>query len=340
MPPKRQREGSDDRQRIERALKICDLFFNRKWIRQDIAKELKCSAATVGREINFALERKYVRITLHPPFELSIGQELEWLLEPRGIRHVIVTNGSARDVGHAAARFFEEAAHDHATIVLDGGHTVSHFVESLAGGDFEGFRIIPVASDPPSYEVSAYELMTRMAVKYRGARCEKLPYLRGEVLDKSRERIIEEARNADFVFLGTGSLEPGNTALEFVVHLGLSPAEVHAAHPNVECMCGYLAIDECGQSVALAPALASRLQRALEFEDLIELARSDCRVVLLASSEKKIQAVVTVLRAGLCNVLVINDELGASLVKQLRLATPVGDPQVQGETATDTSSQL
>ena len=319
MPQNRQRDGNNDTDRIKRVLEVCDLLYYQKWQQNDIAKKLGISAATVTRDIEYAFEQKLVRFTLHPPQDIEIAQELGSLLNTADVRRVCVSTGSAKEVGHAAARFFEDNAHDDLTVVLDGGRTVSYFVESLAGGKFKGFSIIPIAADPPSYDVSAYELMTRMAVKYRDAESEKLPHRRGTpLLETSRQQIIEKARKANFVFLGTGPLEQGKTALDYVAHLGLDPADVCASHPDVACMCGYLAIDEAGRQVALGPDLADRLPRSLEFDDLVSLAAGDCHVVLLAADREKLVAVNSVIKARICNTLIVNDELGAGLLEYWR----------------------
>jgi DNA-binding transcriptional regulator LsrR (DeoR family) len=320
--PARKKKSGDDSEQIKRALQVCELRYHKEMRQKDIAAKLNVSPATVTRDLEFALERKFVRFKLDPPHHLDLAHRLEEKLATEGIRRVIVApvpwsnlgHAAARNVGHAAARFFEAKASNGETVVLDGGHTVSSFVDSLAGGDFENLSIIPIAADPPSYEVSAYELMTRMAVKYRGARCQKLPFQTGALLDPSRFAIIEKAKKADFVFLGTGPWAVGNTALDFVSHLGLTPESIRELHPTVACMCGYLGIDHHGRPVTLRADVTSRLQRSLEFEDLVALSAGACHVVLLAATEQKAQAVISDIRARICNTLVLDEKLADALL--------------------------
>jgi DNA-binding transcriptional regulator LsrR (DeoR family) len=319
----KKKQSGDDPERVKRALAVCDLCYCRRLKQNEIAARLGISQSTVTRDLEFALDRGFVRMTLHPPPDLETAQALQKILVTEGIRRVVLIRGSASSVGQAAARFFEEHAQNQATVVLDGGWTVSFFVESLGGGEFEGCSIVPIAADPPSYEISAYDLITRMAVKFRGSVTAKLPHLRGSFLDESRAAIVEKAKRANFVFLGTGPLVPGNTALDFVQHLGLSPEEVRTCHPNVACMCGYLAFDEAGRPIPLYEKLTDRLQRALEFDDLVTLAAGDCHVVLLASSEAKLPAVMSVIKARICNTLIVNDDLGAALLRNWRAGAGV-----------------
>src|SRR5262249_49496926 len=161
---------------------------------------------------------------------------------------------------------------------------------------------IPLAADPPSYVVSAYELMTRMAVKYPAqVRCEKLPYLQGALLNGIHRKVREKARSADFVFLGVGPWDRPFTALAFVRRLGEDPEQLGRKYSEVACMCGYCALDRAGGHIPLREVEA-KMPRALTFRQLRRLAGGDrCQVVLLAATLEKLDAVLTALRAGVCN---------------------------------------
>jgi DNA-binding transcriptional regulator LsrR (DeoR family) len=244
--------------------------------------------------------------------------ELEHRVAGFGVRRVEVV-GCAHSVGHAAARFFEREAKSGQTLVLDGGKTVGAFVEALASHAFERMTIIPICADPASCEIAAYELVTRVAVKYPIAgTCEKLPYWHGPHLDEIHDRIRRRARKADFVILGAGPWQRHYTALDFVKHLGLDSEAIYAKYRGRVCgVVGYCAVARDGHHVTLKE-IDERLPRSLDFDDLKRMAESNrCRCILVAAGARKVEAVTAVLAARVVNTLILDRRLATCLLTRL-----------------------
>jgi DNA-binding transcriptional regulator LsrR (DeoR family) len=310
------KDGKGDRNPLWEKIRICELTYKEGKSGKAVAQELNLSEATVSRRLKEAWKEQLIRFSICPPRNTLIAGELKSLLAGRGVREVIVPEGHDT-VGYAAARLFEDKATSGSTVVLDGGKTVASFVDALAGWKFERMVLVPICADPASYEVSAYEMMTRMAaVKYPTlVRCMKLPHLNGPLLRTYHEEARTRAAQADWVFLGVGPWEDGFTALEYVKHVGEDPGRLREDYPGVACMCGYLALDPAGVPVPI-PRLQEKMPRALDFDHLKGRAASqECSVVLLAAGGRKTGAVDVVTRAGLCNTLVLDEELARQLLE-------------------------
>ena len=301
-------------ERLETILKICRSYYEQELTYEEIEKETGISKPSISRLIREATEAKVVRITVVAPLEIRQAEQLEDSLKVDGIIRVIVA-GRHGTVGEAAARHFERHGRPGATIVLDGGLTVEAFVDQLSDEAFDGLTIVPICADPPSYKVSAYELMTRLAVKIPNARCEKLPHFKKPLLKPIHDRIIEKAQQADFVFLGSGPWKRGCTASEFVQYLGFDPETMRSDNPRIACLCGYCAMDANGEPIALPDELEEMLPRALGFADLRRMAGEPQRTVaLLVAGEEKSETVRCVLRARICNTLIIDSKIATALI--------------------------
>lgn len=306
--------------KMEELVRACRLYCEQDLKMKEIAKKLGCSAGKVTKLIQLAHHIGLLRTTVHPPEDLALSARLVESLQHAevSLRSVIVAVGRYGSVGQYAAHHFERSGRSGCTVVLDGGQTVADFVASLAQDRFRNMTLVPISADPPSYDASAYELVTRMAMKLpTGVRCAKLPHFRGKRLEAVHQGVQARASQADFVFLGAGPWKKRFTALDFVYHLGLEPSTIRARYPHVACACGYHALDNDGREVAM-PEIDQLMPRALTFEALQERARSPvCQVVLLAASRKKAKTVQVVLRARLCNTLIVDEELAVDLIKRI-----------------------
>lgn len=293
-------------------LRAAELFCDGK-SQKAIARKLKMSAASVSRLLTLARRQGFIRVSLCPPTDLRASQKLEQLLAPFGIRRVIVAGQNTISVGQAAARFFEECSKRSVTVVLDGGATLAGFVKALVPRSYDKVRIVPICTDPPSYAVSAYELMMRMATTFPTVDCIKLPYATDRLLDSLHEHGRSVAQNADYVFLGAGPWSRGFTALEFVRHLGIEPISLKKQYPQVAAVCGYLAFDSCGKPIRLKK-VDHRIRRALDYSDIRRLATTSCHVALVAATNRKAAAIRAVIKARLCNTLVLDSTLAEALI--------------------------
>jgi DNA-binding transcriptional regulator LsrR (DeoR family) len=285
-----------------------------------VAKQLGMAPSTVTRRKEKALRCRILRVSYHPPRKQELESDLLTVLKPYKVREIVVC---ARDVGVAAARYYSSLVEDGHTLVLDGGITVSSFVSALGSATLPlSLRVIPLCADPPSYVVSAYECMTRLATFFPGAvMCEKLPHILSPELDNDHRRIRRLADKADAVVLGCGPWKRGFTANKFFRNLGIPPGRIRADYPRITCVCGYCALDDQGNHVPWPAGIGKLLPRSLDFEGIVSLSASDgARVILLAETAKKGPAVYHSIKAGMANVLIADEGLAVSLLKIARRA--------------------
>lgn len=297
--------------RLDRLVQVCEQLYSLNRRQSDVAKALGISAAAVSRMKNEATRLGIVRTIVCPPVQVDLSRELERLMAPFGIDAVIVCRGYP---GLAAARLLEQLALKSATFVLDGGRTVRECVESFEAHGMHELTLVPLCADPASYDLSAYNLMTRLAARFPAvASCIKMPYSSTSLLAHERDRACYMARGASVILLGVGPWTHGFTALEFVRHLGIEPKAFRGQYRQVVAMCGYCGLDARASFVRM-PEL-DVMPRSLTFEQLRESAVGRrCRVVLMAGGESKVRAVATAIRARVCNVLVVDRLLGVGLV--------------------------
>ncbi len=308
----RHAEPSNDRTRA--ALSACELYYGQNLPQKEVARQLGVSPATVSRLLQSARDEGIVRITIHPPLDIDLSQRLQQKLAPLGVRHVCVAGEGQSSVGQAAARFFDANIEPGATVVVDGGRTIERFVDALPSGGVAGLTVIPIATDPPSYSVSAYELMTRLASKFDRAVKRKLPYSLHKQLDQIYDECRAAARQADIVLLGCGPWASGYTALDFLHHLGFDPSEAARRHPHVVGVCAYQPLSATGELV-VAPEIHDSMRHALTGADLQELSEdADRAVCLLAAGAAKRDAVRGVIAARMCNALFVDCELAEALL--------------------------
>jgi DNA-binding transcriptional regulator LsrR (DeoR family) len=313
-------------QPLTQAFRAAELYYRHGEPQRKIAQELGVSPSTVSRLLEAARAHGLVHFVLSPPGHDPLSHLLQTKLRRLGhpIRTVLVADGEGRAlVGYAAARHFEGTAPERTTVVLDGGWTVADFVSALPPQTRRRVTIVPIAADPPSYRISASELMTVLAAKCVFHSLQKIPHLvylnPGAFLQNKYDAVVRAARDADFVVLGVGPWQPGFTALEFVQDLGFRPeAFSRRKGRRIAAVSGYLPLTAGGELVPLRE-IEPYLPRAIGLEALRGLARrADRQLLVIAASEAKAGAVLAAVRAGLCNTLVLDRPLALALVDLLR----------------------
>ena len=295
-------------------LDVCELYYQLRKSQKEVSIEKGISVSTVSRLLQSARDRGVVKIVIDPPSNVVLARNVAQAVGGHGIREVLVSPTGRKSVGVSAARYFEDHIEELSVVVLDGGLTVRDFVDSLVPGN-ESIGIVPIATDPPSYEVSAYELMTRMSIKYPSSQCHKLPYSLKNLLNRRHEAIRRKARTARFLVLGVGPWKRRFTALDFVYHLGVKPEEIRRSHSAIVAVCGYCGLSKAGTCLPIN-GIDKQMRRALFYEELQRLAgKTTCRSVLLAAGKNKYSATMAAIRARLCNVLIVDDELAVELAK-------------------------
>jgi deoxyribonucleoside regulator len=302
-------------------IEACEAYYLHGKSQKEIAEALGVSTASVSRLLRYARDTGIVRVTIHPPRDVILARKVLQLLADTRVREVIVAPNGKKAVGQMAARYIEEMSKPGCTVVLDGGYTVAEFVDGLGLCTLSQATIIPVATDPPSYNVSSFELMTRMAGRIQQSTCLKLPYASSEFLDPFFQKARTAARQADFAFLGAGPWSHGFTALEFLGHLGADPGVLKKKIGQIVAVSAYHPLDASGQRIVIP--MLDTLRYALDFEDFQALARSaNAHVCLLAAGAQKAEAIRAVTFAGMCNTCILDEELAAALLEQA--GQPVG----------------
>jgi DNA-binding transcriptional regulator LsrR (DeoR family) len=99
--------------------------------------------------------------------------------------------------------------------------------------------------------------------------------------------------------------------------LGLRPEILHRKYRNIAAICGYLALDEEGHYIDV-PEVGKRMRHTLNYNNLKRMSRSQaCKTVLVAATRDKLRPAIAVLKANICNTLIIDEELGEGLLEQL-----------------------
>jgi DNA-binding transcriptional regulator LsrR (DeoR family) len=311
------REEDGPRRGMALLLDVAHLFYVEKRSQKEIGLLRNIHPSRVSRLVAEARKRNLVHFTLCPPTDCILAQHLQEHLSRTSVRHVTVGPAGRSQVATVAARYFEQdVGRSGMTLALDGGFTLSSFVDALRPGRYERVTIVPIAADPPSYAASAYELMTRLSVKYPiGVSCQKPPLHMDPLLQAERRKVWAAAAKADAVMLAAGPLHTNPTALEFMRHLGLDPKRIQSGYREVEGFCGYHAVDAAGRLVRIGE-LEEKMPRTLQFEQLLRLSSgTKCRTILVAATPQKAKAVLSVIRAGMCNTLVVDSDLAAALLR-------------------------
>jgi DNA-binding transcriptional regulator LsrR (DeoR family) len=154
--------GNYPPERLSRLLELAEMLCRHRMSLSEAAKSMNISVASASR-LKKDAEKLGIICTIYcPPPNLALEAELGSVLSKYGFRTVLV---SQRSVAQRAARYFEQTAQANDIVMLDGGHTVKDFVSSLSEACPSDLTIMPICADPPSYEISAYELMVIMAAR-------------------------------------------------------------------------------------------------------------------------------------------------------------------------------
>jgi DNA-binding transcriptional regulator LsrR (DeoR family) len=288
----------------------------------EIARKAYITRFKVCRLLKVARKRKWFRLSvIGLPAESTTERLGTRLREEFAIKDLVVNGQSRADAGRAAAMYFHDYSRDRTTVVLDGGRSISAFVDSLRVGTRVGLTLIPFCADPATDPLSADEMVTRMALKY----CDDVQWKRlpqqpgGPYHSNIMKEIRLVARGAGFVLLGVNGFEREEDfgAFPWIPHMGYRTRDVKKESKGVVAICGNLGIDEHGKRASLGE-IEKRMTWALDFDDLVHLAaRRSCIVAVLAAGAKKAKAMSCVLKARIVNTLVIDEALARELLRHL-----------------------
>jgi DNA-binding transcriptional regulator LsrR (DeoR family) len=206
-------------------VKAARLYYESNMTQAVIADRMRLSRQKVQRLLDLAKEKGVVRIVIEPL--MGIHDDLEKALEERfGLREAVVVETTAydqestvaREVGVGAAEYLLRVLRPKDRIVISWGGALLGMVDALRRHPHRDMRGIAViqglgAVVDPSQDTHSTELARRLA-HFLGGQVVPLPapgvagsrQARNAFLhDPQVARVLEEARSADFAFVGIGA---------------------------------------------------------------------------------------------------------------------------------------
>lgn len=260
-------------------------------------------------------------------------------LGPR-LRHVTVANLShiawplVRYVllGHVARVFFREEVGQGNSVGLCGGFAVSRMVHALQWGECPGgIRVFPIGVTPvfEKAQVSANSVVSALAYRHfdYGVQASELPFAFDDAAEQplappSRiaRRVLDDARQVDFVFMGIGSRESGALARDisdlqrdYQWLARVDPEQIDSSGQAVGDVLYHL-VDASGEPLAGFKEQNEQLVCSIGLDGLRRLVDGGKRVVAIASGAEKVDVARAAVLGGYVNALIVDDGLAEGLL--------------------------
>jgi DNA-binding transcriptional regulator LsrR (DeoR family) len=252
-------------------------------------------------------------------------------------------------LGYLAKTYFAGQVKDGYSVGLCGGFAVSRMVHALRRGDTKGgIRVYPIAVTPVFEKASVSANGVVSVLGYRhfsdGVEVSELPFLFEEVTDRYAadtadaradeqkvgqpspplriaQRILDDASQVDFVFMGIGNRETGVltekiSALQrdYQWLARVHPKEIREQVQPVGDILYHL-VDADGEPVRDFKEQNERLVCSIGLGGLRRLVDSGKRVVVIASGSAKAEVTRAAIVGGYVNVLIVDKELAKALVR-------------------------
>jgi len=235
-------------------------------------------------------------------------------------------------LGHVAKEYFREKVRPGDSVGLCGGFAVSRMLYALERGECPaGIRVLPVAVSPvfEMADVSANSLVGALAYRHHGlgVAARELPVTFEDSADQQlspsrriANRILEEARTVDFVFMGAGA--PGTGALakdiadergDYLWLAGIDLSEIQERSNPVGNILYHL-VDEEGSPLPDFQERNEQLVCSIGLGGLKRLVNAGKRVVLIALGADKAKVTSAAIQGGYANVLIVDDDLAHALL--------------------------
>lgn len=300
----------------ESLFKLAKFIYVEGRSQKEAAELLQVSPSTVSRAIQQCRDSGLIQVIIHPPQNVALTQALMSHAPSTGIREFMVVHGGREGVGQRAAGILFQLVNKGDLVVLDGGQTISEIVLSLPSDSTRQVSVAPIAADPASYDVSAYEMMAIFRTRFRLARSVRLPHRFSPMLKRAITEAKREAKAARFVFIGAGPWSEGHTAQQFVHHLGIDPKQLTKRYPQIAAVAGYVPLDSRGRAVKVAD-IDKELPRALGYRELRTMAGDPEKVVVLvASGASKVEALRIVMKARIVNRVILDVSLAKAILER------------------------
>jgi DNA-binding transcriptional regulator LsrR (DeoR family) len=309
-----------DRLHEAKQMLLCaELHYKQQKQQQKIAHQLGLSTSKVSRLLRKAIDEGVVTVQITPPVLAGLSVELTRAYALRDA--IVIPSGDAEErkeeLGVAAARYFERVAGDHSKVGLSCGMTLYCLIKNLEGGLSKHLTILPLAAEdsPSSVTLSPNTLVGMMAAKYRPEYVSAYALLGTKQSDVEVSKVYDEALSVDIAVFGIGALEPALPGFCRLANLqGLSPDRLRALGAVGEV--NYQPFDGTGSPID-SPEVRSISKRILCVPtfDLKAMALAPGKLVVgIGGGLHKVAAISGALKAGLCNVLITDQDVARALL--------------------------
>ena len=315
---------------METLAKAAYWYYVQDLSQKEVARRLGTSQSNVSRLMRSAREQGVVTFDISYPIhrELDLEDELRSAFDEFGVRDVVVSQAfpethapgdsqaEMMSLARSGAEWIQDNVVDHDTLALFWGTTVKTMVDVARFDRRIDAHVVQLAGewsvDPG---LSGHNLVRDLADKMGG----RYSYFNAPAVAASAEeadallstpevmRSLEFARQANVAFLGIGSF-PTDTTRTFLDLAGATKAEVSEAKKNK--VVGQFAgrfYDANGEQVDLA------IHRRLVSLDLADVRRIPT-IATIAHGKGKAAAVRAAIHRGLIDVLIVDPDLGRSLL--------------------------
>jgi deoxyribonucleoside regulator len=306
-------------QEAKQMLLCAELHYKQQKQQQEIARQLGLSTSKVSRLLRRALEDGVVTVRITPPVLAGLSVDLCRTYSLRDA--IVIPTGDPderkEDLGVVAARYFERMVQDHSKVGLSCGMTLYCLIKNLEAGLTKHLTIFPLAAEdsPSSVTLSPNTLVGMMAAKYRPEYVSAYALLGTRQSDGEVSKVYEEALSVKIAMFGIGALEPVLPGFCRLANLqGLSADRLRAFGAVGEV--NYQLFDSKGNIID-SPEVRSISKRILSVPifDLKAMARESERLVIgIAGGLHKVAAIHGALKAGLCNVLITDQDVARALI--------------------------
>ena len=312
-----------DENHRELLAQVASMYYDQELTQSAIGEELGLSRVKIYRLLKQAKEEQIVQITIHWPLERELTFERA-LLDRFDLDEALVLKTSSenrstvlRRLGQLGARYLEQILKDGMTMAVCVGRSTYEVIHAIRPGFRAGINVAQAMGSVPFavQEFDSVALARELAQKLGG----QVLYLSSPLMadspeaalvlrsQRSIERTLSAARDADVALLGIGNLDPVISG--FVKAGSIVPEElVQLARDG--------AIGDIGGQVF-------RLDGTLHHSDynqrIIGLTLKEMRripmTVAAASGQEKAEAILGALRTGVIDVLCIDDQAAEAVLR-------------------------
>jgi DNA-binding transcriptional regulator LsrR (DeoR family) len=331
------------RKRLQRGAEIWERLVRGDSL-DDVTRELGISGADLEQIVqDLVLSESIIvqKVQRNESLEHAVRQAF---VDERGqarLRDVWVADLSSIDLafvryvllGYLAKAHFRHEVRPGNSVGLCGGFAVSRMVYALQPGECPGgIRVFPIAVTPVFERATASANSVVSALGYRhfdyGVQASELPFVFEAALEQQpspppmriAKRILDDAAQVDFVFMGIGGRETGALAKDitdfqrdyrWLARLDMDSVKLQG-QPVGDIM--YHLVDAEGRPLPDFEQQNRELVCSIGLECLRQFVERGKRVVIIAADEDKADVTRAAIVGGYANVLMIDDGLARGLI--------------------------